>query len=54
MKCKPSVFNPAEKIESVTSQVLCSIEQIRQIEIADIVTGDDVRINLTNEIGPFL
>ena len=35
-------------------QMFGSIEQIGQIKITNVVSGDNIRIDFTNEIGPFL
>ena len=35
-------------------QLLSSVEEVRQVEVLDVVAGDNVRINLLDKTGPVL
>lgn len=50
----PDILDATEIFEIFHFQVLCSIQQVWNIKIIDIVTGENVRIDFSNEIRPTL
>ena len=50
----PHIFYPSKKIEIGPLQMLRPIDQVKQIEITNIVASYDIRIDLAHKISPFL
>ena len=50
----PAVFNSAEIIKRWPLQMFRSVQQIRSVKVADVVSRNHVRINLAHKVGPFL
>lgn len=50
----PYVLDSAQILKIFHFQMLCPIQQIWNIEIVDIITGQNVWIDFTNEIRPSL
>ena len=48
------IFDASKEIEFASLQMFCAVEQIRQIKITDIISCDNIWINFSYEIGPFL
>ena len=48
------IFDAAQEVEVTQFQVRGTVQKVGHIEVLDVVTCYYVRVNLTNELGPFL
>ena len=54
LHCGALMYQTTEVGEGCHFQLLCSVEEVWQIKILNVVASDDVRVNLLDKAGPAL